>query len=86
MHVRRGADIYRQAAVLSAGVALAHAVADGNARTAKMLGLLLLRRQGIAIREEPVALSDLLVGLVVAEDHHAATRDLETWLRTHTER
>jgi death-on-curing protein len=79
------ADVHHQAAVLIAGVALAHAFVDGNERTATMLGLLLLRRQGIAIREEPVALSDLVVALVVAGDHHAATRDLEIWLRTHTE-
>lgn len=80
-----GVDLYRQAALLIAGVALAHAFLDANKRTATMLGLLLLRREGIAIEEQPEALADLVVALVVAERHDEATARLEQWLRTHTE-
>lgn len=80
-----GADLYRQAALLIAGVALAHPFLDANKRTATMLGLLLLRREGIAIEEQPEAIADLVVALVVAERHDEATTQLEQWLRTHTE-
>lgn len=77
------AILYRQAALLTAGVALAHAFVDANKRTATLLGLLLLRRNGIDIEAATDILADLVEALVVAEDHDAATEHLETWLRTH---
>jgi death on curing protein len=80
-----GADLYRQAVLLIAGVARAHAFVDGNKRTATLLGLLLLRRNGIHIAEDPETLSDLVVAVVIAENHDDATAQLEDWFRAHTE-
>jgi death-on-curing protein len=79
------AGIYRHAALLIAGVARAHAFVDGNKRTATLLGLLLLRRNGINIAEEPESLSNLIVAVVVAGNLDSATSQLEDWLRAHTE-
>lgn len=79
-----GADLFAQAAILIAGVVLAHAFSDGNKRLAAALGVIFLRANDIAFTGEHIALADEVLRIVNrTETLSAATERLASWLRAH---
>lgn len=75
-----GADVVAQAAILMAGIALAHAFVDGNKRTALAVGTIFLDLNGYYINSAPTAFGQQIEALVT----HAITLDSFTaWLREH---
>jgi len=78
------ADLVTQAAVLMAGIALAHAFVDGNKRTALLAGTTFLRLNGQKIVSEPEELGRQIEAIVIRTDSlDQATARFTSWLRTH---
>jgi death on curing protein len=78
------ADLVDQAATLIIGLALAHAIVDGNKRTAAIAGDTFLRLNGRFIVPEGVAFGEELLLVVSAkEDRALAERRFNEWLRDH---
>jgi death-on-curing protein len=82
------ADIFQQAATLTAGIALAHAFEDGNKRLAYASCLTFLRINGIRLDTSPRDLADQILGLVDRHDEKLAPviAQFATWLRDHQAR
>jgi death-on-curing protein len=79
------ADLFEQAATLVAGVALAHAFADGNKRLAATLGLTFLFANGVPFESDPIEFAEQVLALVNrAEPLAAATTHFAQWLRMHS--
>lgn len=77
-----GADLFIQAAILIAGVALAHALSDGNKRLAAALGVIFLRANDLAFVGEHIELADEVLRLVNrTEALSPATERFAAWLR-----
>lgn len=68
----QGADLAEQAALLIAGIALAHAFVDGNKRTGLITGDVFLDRNGLLFEADPARIAGAIVALVEAE--HAEGR------------
>lgn len=80
-----GADLIRQAAVLGASVAQAHAFIDGNKRAAAAALDVFLKRNGYRITASELELAQQIERLVTHPDSlDAATDRLEQWLRAQT--
>lgn len=76
-----GIDQIDQAALLMAGIALAHAFVDGNKRTALVCGVVFLERNGYRVTAEG-KLGRRIEELVTShEDDVAAIRAFSGWLR-----
>ena len=79
---REDADLVTQATSLIAGVALAHALSDGNKRLAAALGVIFLRANDTAFVGEHLELADEVLRLVNrAEALPTATERFAAWLR-----
>jgi death-on-curing protein len=79
-----GADLIRQAALLTVGVAQAQAFLDGNKRTAFAACEVFLRLNGSAFRGDPVDMAHQLQALGDrAGDLGTASERFEGWLRDH---
>lgn len=66
------ADVFSQAALLIAGIALAHPFPDGNKRTAVLVGDTFLLRNGYRLSTDASdALGDLVIALVADPDRRA---------------
>lgn len=77
-----GIAVVDQAALLSAGIALAHAFVDGNKRTALVCGVVLLERNGYRVAAEG-ELGRRIEELVTGHGNEvAAIKALSNWLRT----
>ncbi|MGZ3679758.1 MAG: type II toxin-antitoxin system death-on-curing family toxin [Ktedonobacterales bacterium] len=76
------ADLITQAAVLIAGVALAHAFVDGNKRTALAVGTIFLALNGLQIVSEPGTLGRQIEAIVnrAGRLDEATTQFIE-WMR-----
>jgi len=75
-------DLFTQAASLIAGVALAHALSDGNKRLAAALGVIFLRANDMAFVGEHLELADEVLRLVNrTEALSTVTERLAAWLR-----
>lgn len=78
------ADLIAQAALLIAGVALAHPFLDGNKRTALTAGATFLDLNGVQVTSDGDEFGHQIEALVVSqEDERSATGALATWLRAH---
>ncbi len=81
------ADLIARAAVLIAGIALAHAFLDGNKRTAAMAGATFLRLIGYRIVNHHAAYGQAIEMLVEARVRGSTPQDAEdqllAWLRGH---
>lgn len=78
------ADLITQAALLIAGVALAHPFLDGNKRTALAAGATFLDLNGMQVTSDGEEFGHQIEALVVSqEDERIATDVLASWLRAH---
>lgn len=79
------ADLITQAAVLMAGVALAHAFVDGNKRTALAIGTIFLALNDLEVVSEPGAFGRQIEALVnrVGQLDEATAQFIE-WMRPRT--
>jgi death-on-curing protein len=78
------ADLIDQAATLIIGLALAHALLDGNKRTAVIAGDTFLRLNGYFVLPDNVAFGEELLLVVSAkEDRALAERRFHEWLHDH---
>ncbi|MGZ3639252.1 MAG: type II toxin-antitoxin system death-on-curing family toxin [Ktedonobacterales bacterium] len=76
------ADLITQAAVLIAGVALAHAFVDGNKRTALAVGTIFLALNGLQIVSEPGTLGRQIEAIVNRAGRlDEATTQFSEWMR-----
>lgn len=79
------ADLITQAAVLIAGVALAHAFVDGNKRTALAAGTVVLALNGLQVASEPGAFGRQIEALVDRSGRlDEATTQFIAWMRPRT--
>jgi death-on-curing protein len=77
------ANLVRQAALLVAGIALAHAFLDGNKRTALLAGTVFLDLNGGFLETEPLEFARQIEALVNhTEPLEAATEHLVVWMNT----
>jgi len=78
------ADLVAQAAVLMAGIALAHAFIDGNKRTALAAGTTFVQLNGQWIESEPEKLGRQIEAIVTRTDSlQEATGRFVAWLHAH---
>jgi death-on-curing protein len=77
-----GATLARQAALLVAGIALAHAFLDGNKRTALLASALFLDLNGYRLDRKPLEFAEAVLAFVNHPDsQEAATARLEAWMQ-----
>jgi death-on-curing protein len=77
-----GADLFRQAALLAAGVSQAQAFLDGNKRTAVYVAMIFMEINGCVLRYDDLELARELEKVAERSDSlEAATRRFEAWLR-----
>lgn len=78
------ADLITQAAVLMAGIALAHAFIDGNKRTALAVGTTFVQLNGQWIESKPEELGRQIEAIVTRTDSlEEVTARFAAWLHTH---
>ncbi len=76
------ADLARQTALLVSGIALAHAFADGNKRTAILAGEMFVDLNGHIMDYGPLEFANAILALVNHTDSlEAATSRLEAWIQ-----
>lgn len=82
------ADIFQQAATLTAGIALAHAFEDGNKRLAYAVCLTFLHINGIRMAASPREMADQVLGLVNRDGKKLdpALNRFAAWLSDHQAR
>src|ERR671935_3001348 len=78
------ADLGTQAALLIAGIALAHPFVDGNKRTAFLCGVVFLQLNGLWLDAPGTEAGEELVAVLTRPDaREEATAHFASWLRGH---